>query len=97
MWLVIWMLRALSDTPSRCVTLIVLLVGHTHNQSERMLSRISVALRGWDYCTVVGMLQRLRESMRTDLHAGHLAQAWPWQGLTEGTRQSPHSACAISM
>ena len=31
-----------------------------------------------------GMLQRARESMRSELRSGHLGQVWGWKGLTEG-------------
>ena len=39
---------------------------------------------GKDYFTVEGMLRRVRESMRSHVHASHLAQVWQWKGLTEG-------------
>ena len=84
MWFLIWLLCALSDSPLRCINVIFLLVGHTHNKLDRMFSRISVALRGKDYFTVEGMLRRVRESMHSHVHASHLAQVWQWKGLTEG-------------
>ena len=65
MWFLIWLLRALSDSPLSCINVIFLRVGHTHNNLDRMFSRISVALRGKDYFTVEGMLRRVRESMHS--------------------------------
>ena len=49
-----------------------------------MFSRISVALRGRDYFTVVGMLRRICDSlMYCKLETGHLGQVWAWKGLIE--------------
>ena len=84
MWFFVWLLCALSDTPLRCICVVFLLVGHTHNKLDRMFSRISMGLRGKDYFTVEGMLQRARESMQSELRSGHLSQVWKWKGLTEG-------------
>ena len=84
MWFFVWLLCALSETPLRSICVVFLLVGHTHNKLDRVFARISLGLRGKDYFTVEGMLQRARESMRSELRAGHLGQVWRWKGLTEG-------------
>ena len=84
-WFLIWLLCALSDTPLKVISVVFLLVGHTHNKLDRLFSRISMALRGKDYFTVVGLLRQVQESLRyTHLHTGHLAQVWGWKALTEG-------------
>ncbi len=95
MWFIMWLLCALSDTPMCCINVVLLLVGHTHNQLDRMFSRISMGLHGKDYFTVEGMLQRAHESMQSELRSGHLSQVWKWQGLTETTCQVPPAACGI--
>ena len=84
MWFLAWLLCALYDTPLRSIEVVFLLVGHTHNKLDRLFSRISVALRGQDYFTVVGMLRKMRERLHyCQLHAGHLAQVWQWKALIE--------------
>ena len=84
MWFLIWLLCALKGTSLWCVEVLFLLVGHTHNKLDRMFSRISVALRGRDYFTVVGMLRRICDSlMYCKLETGHLGQVWAWKGLNE--------------
>ena len=45
LWLLIWMLCALHDTPLTIINVVFPLVGHTHNKLDRLFSRISVALR----------------------------------------------------
>ena len=45
-WFLIWLLCVLEDTPLKVITVMFLLVGHTHNKLDRMFSRISVALQG---------------------------------------------------
>ena len=84
MWFLAWLLCALSDTPLWSIEVVFLMVGHTHNKLDRMFSRISVALRGRDYFTVVAMLRKIREILRyCTLHAGHLAQVWRWKAIIE--------------
>ena len=84
-WFMIFLLCALDDTSLRVICVVFLLVGHTHNKLDRLLSRISVALRGKDYFTVVGLLARVRESLRSvDLRSSHLGQVWQWKALCEG-------------
>ena len=82
-WFLIWLLCALDGTPLRVITVVFLMVGHTHNKLDRLFSRIAVALRGKDYFTVEGMLRQVRETLRyTLLHSSHLAQVWRWKALT---------------
>ena len=84
-WFLIWMLCALEGTPLTVISVVFLMVGHTHNKLDRLFSRISVALRGKDYFTVEGMLRQVRETLRyTLLHSSHLAQVWRWKALAEG-------------
>ena len=100
MWFLAWLLCALYETPLRSIEVVFLLVGHTHNKLDRLFSRISVALRGQDYFTVVGMLRKMRERLHyCQLHAGHLAQEWQWKALVEdplpgGTRHKHNLDCA---
>ena len=84
-WFLIWLLCALEDTPLKVITVMFLLVGHTHNKVDRMFSRISVALQGKDYFTVEGLLRQVRETlMSVDLHSSHLGQVWHWKALCQG-------------
>ena len=84
-WFLIFLLCALDDTPLRVICVVFLLVGHTHNKLDRLFSRISVALRGKDYFTVIGLLARVRETLRSvDLRSSHLCQVWQWKALCEG-------------
>ena len=55
-----------------------------------------MGMRGKDYFTGEGMLQRAHESMRSELRSGHSVQVWKWKGLTEGNMPgATHTACAI--
>ena len=84
-WFLIWLLCALDDTPLRSICVLFLLVGHTHNKLDRLFSRISIALRGKDYFTVVGLLAQVRAVLKyTQLCSSHLGQTWQWKALAEG-------------
>ena len=63
LWLLIWMLRALDDTPLTIIIVVFLMVGHTHNKLGRLFSRILVAPRGKASFTVEGMLRRVPETL----------------------------------
>ena len=84
-WFLIWLLCVLEDTPLRVISVVFLLVGHTHNKLDRLFSRISVALRGKDYFTVEGLLQNVRRALQSvELRSSHLCQVWHWKALCEG-------------
>ena len=83
MWMLVWLLCALHDTPLWMIDVVFLMVGHTHNKLDRFFSRIAVALAGRDYFTVVGMLNQIRASLACDVKSGHLSQVWAWNELKE--------------
>ena len=83
MWMLVWLLCALADTPLWMIDVIFLVVGHTHNKLDRFVSRIAVALAGRDYFTVVGMLNQICASLACDVKSGHLSQVWAWKELSE--------------
>ena len=57
MWFFVWLLCVLEGTPLWMIEAVFPLVGHTHNNLDRLFSRIAAALRGRDYFTVIGMLR----------------------------------------
>ena len=62
----------------------VLTRGHTRNKLDIILSRISVALAGRGYFTVVGMLRQLQSNLsHCTVKSKHLSQVWAWKGLME--------------
>ncbi len=83
MWMLVWLLCALEDTPLWMIDVIFLLVGHTHNKLDRCFSRIAVDLAGRDYFTIVGMLGQMKASLACDVKTGHLSQVWGWKQLKE--------------
>ena len=83
MWMLVWLLCALADTPLWTIDVIFLLVGHTHNKLDRFFSRLAVALAGRDYFTVVGMLRIMVRSLSCDVDTAHLSQVWGWKELQE--------------
>ena len=83
MWMLVWLLCALAETPLWMIDAVFLLVGHTHNKLDRFVSRIAVALAGRDYFTVVGMLSRIEASLACEVKSSHLSQVWGWKQLLE--------------
>jgi hypothetical protein len=64
LWLLFRIMCALYDTPLTIINVVFLMVGHTRNKLGRLLSRISVALRGNDYFTAEGSLRQVRETLQ---------------------------------
>ena len=83
MWMLVWLLCVLEDTPLWMIDVVFLIVGHTHNKLDRLFSRIAVALSGRDYFTVVGMLRQIAASLACDVKTAHLSQVWGWKELLE--------------
>ena len=82
MWFLVWFLCALDSTPLWRIDVLFLLVGHTHNKLDRFFARISVALAGRGYFTVVGMLQQLQSILsHCPVKSNHLRQVWAWKEL----------------
>lgn len=54
-----WFLCVMRHTVLWGLLLVCLLVGHTHDEIDRLFSRIKVALAGHDYFTVIEMLEKL--------------------------------------
>ena len=62
--------------------LVCLLVGHTHDEIDRLFSRIKVALAGHDYFTVTEMLDKIIAGLPGfELYTGHLSHVWAWKDL----------------
>ena len=62
--------------------LVCLLVGHTHDEIDRLFSRIKVALAGHDYFTVIEMLEKITAGLPGfELHTGHLSHVWAWKDM----------------
>ena len=79
------LLCALADTLLSVISVVFLLVGHTHKKLDRLCSRISVALRGNGYFTVVGLLREVHKTLKyLEVRSSHLGQVWQWAALCEG-------------
>ena len=64
--------------------LVCLLVGHTHDEIDRLFSRIKVALAGHDYFTVIEMLKIMTDGLPGfELHTGHLTHTWAWKDMAD--------------
>ena len=83
MWFFVWLLCVLSGCPLSVITVVFLLVGHTHNKLDRLFSRISVALFGRDYFTVPGMLSIVRRVLSSELRSAHLGQVWDFKSMLD--------------
>ena len=94
MWFFVWLLCTLSDM-SHALHLRCLPARGAHAQQARQsVSRISLGLRGKDYFTVEGMLQRARESMRSELRSGHFGPGVGMERVDRGRdarRNPPHA------
>ena len=59
-WFCMWLLCIMVDTPLWGLLLVCLIVGHTHDEIDRIFSRVKVALAGRDYYTVEGLTYERR-------------------------------------
>ena len=72
----------MKDTVLWGLLLVCLLVGHTHDDIDRMFSRIKVALAGHDYFTVIEMLNLMTAGLPGfDLKTAHLSKVWAWKDM----------------
>jgi hypothetical protein len=72
----------MKDTVLWGLLLVCLLVGHTHDDIDRMFSRIKVALAGHDYFTVIEMLNIMTAGLPGfNLKTSHLSKVWTWKDM----------------
>jgi len=84
LWLVIWLLCVLKDTPLWSVLFVFLLVGHTHNRLDRFFGRLSTALAGRDYFTLDDLFEIIVENIRSHkIEMAHMTHHWDWYTLKE--------------
>ena len=81
-WWCMWFLCVMRHTVLWGLLLVCLLVGHTHDEIDRLFSRIKVALAGHDYFTVIEMLDEITAGLPGfRLHTGHLSHVWAWKEM----------------
>ena len=81
-WWCMWFLCVMRHTVLWGLLLVCLLVGHTHDEIDRLFSRIKVALAGHDYFTVTEMLEKIIAGLPGfELHTGHLSHVWAWKDM----------------
>ena len=81
-WFCMWFLCVMRHTVLWGLLLVCLLVGHTHDEIDRLFSRIKVALAGHDYFTVIEMLDKITAGLPGfRLHTGHLSHVWAWKEM----------------
>jgi hypothetical protein len=81
-WFCMWILCVFSKTSLWGILLVCLLVGHTHDDIDRLFSRIKVALAGHDYFTVIEMLNLMVNGLPGfELHTSHLSRIWAWKDM----------------
>ena len=81
-WWCMWFLCVMRHTVLWGLLLVCLLVGHTHDEIDRLFSRIKVALAGHDYFTVIEMLDKITAGLPGfRLHTGHLSHVWAWKEM----------------
>jgi hypothetical protein len=77
-----WFLCVMRYTKLWGLLLVCLLVGHTHDEIDRLFSRIKVALAGHDYYTVIEMLDIMTAGLPGfQLYTGHLSHTWAWKDM----------------
>ena len=78
----IWLLCNLDNTPLWLLTLLFLLVGHTHNGLDRFFSRLSVALTGRDYFDLDEMWGIVHDVLKAfEVQVAHLNTVWDWKAM----------------
>ena len=83
----------MKDTVLWGLLLVCLLVGHTHDDIDRMFSRIKVALAGHDYFTVIEMLNIMTAGLPGfNLKTSHLSKVWAWKDMKALGSPPPLSA-----
>ncbi len=83
-YFVMWLLCDLEGRALWKVSLLFLMVGHTHDALDRFFSRFMTSLHGHDYYTVDEMLQQAQRNLRyVAFQTGHLSQTWAWKSLPE--------------
>ena len=66
------------------ISLVFLMVGHTHDALDRFFSRLVMALRGRNWKTPDDMLDLMREHVHyTNSCSGHVRQVWAWKLLAD--------------
>jgi hypothetical protein len=77
-----WFLCVMRNTDLWGLLLVCLIVGHTHDDIDRLFSRIKVALAGHDYFTVIEMLGIITAGLPGfQLHTAHLSRVWAWKDM----------------
>ena len=81
-WAFVWLLCILSGSPLWKISLVFLMVGHTHDALDRFFSRVFMTVRGRNWITPEDMLDHLREHLLyTNIRSGHVRQVWGWKDL----------------
>ena len=86
LWAFVWLLCLCTvlGLPLVKITLVFLMVGHTHDALDRFFSRVFMALRGRNWITPDDMLDLLREHvLYTKVRSGHVRQVWAWKDLAK--------------
>ena len=87
---IIWLLINLDGTKLWCVTLLFLIVGHTHNKLDRIFSILKRCLRGHPYCTREQAFKIMADALQgftMDHH--HLSDVWDWWAIGDALG-APH-------
>ena len=89
-WFCMWFLCVMRDTHLWGLLLVCLLVGHTHDEIDRLFSRIKVALAGHGYFTVIDMLRIMIAGVPGfEMHTSHLTHIWAWKDMAALGSPSP--------
>ena len=86
LWAFVWFLCLCTALrlPLWKISLVFLMVGHTHDALDRFFSRLFMALRGRNWITPDDMLDLLREHvLYTKIRSGHVRQVWEWELLAD--------------
>ena len=85
MWMIVWLLCVLAGTPLWMIGVVFLVVGHTHNNIDRVFCVVvkTVALASRDYFTVVGMLRQIAASLASDAENRPASIGETWLGAQQ--------------
>ena len=84
LWAFVWFLCLCTKLglPLWKISLVFLMVGHTHDALDRFVSRVFMALRGRNWITPDDMLDLLNKHvLYTKIRSGHVRQVWAWKLL----------------
>ena len=78
----IWLLINLDTTRLCSITLLFMIVGHTHNKLDRFFGRLKQTLQGHTYFTREQVMTRLRDALHGfTFDAPHLTDVWDWWNM----------------